>query len=184
MKRCAREEGKAMKRDFLLVDGYNIIHAWPDLMEMTEVSLESARQKLVEIMSNYQGYHSHLEVIIVFDGYLVNGNPGTAQRRHNVHVVYTKEAETADHYIEKVVHGLPRECRVRVATSDGLEQLIILGRGAVRMSASELLREVRLTNEAMREKFIAPPKAKKNVLMDHLDEQTREKLEKMRRNEW
>ncbi len=172
-----------MKRDFLLVDGYNIIHAWPELLEMTEVSLESARQKLMDTMSNYQGYHSQLEVIVVFDGYLVKGNVGMAFRYHNIHVVFTKEAETADHYIEKVVHGLPRECRVRVATSDGLEQLIILGRGAVRMSATELKREVTHTENQLRQQFIEPRRQKKTVLMDRLDEETRVILEKMRRNE-
>ena len=172
-----------MKRDFLLVDGYNIIHAWPELLEMTDVRLESARQKLMDTMSNYQGYHSHLEVIVVFDGYLVKGNSGTAFRYHNIHVVFTKEAETADHYIEKVVHGLPRECRVRGATSDGLEQLIILGRGAVRMSATELKREVQQTEAQLRQQYIEPRRQSKNVLMDHLDEETRIILEKMRRNE-
>ncbi len=170
-----------MNRDFLLVDGYNIIHAWDDLFELCEVSLESARQKLMDIMSNYQGYKSHITVIVVFDGYLVKGNVGTAYEYNNIYVVFTKEAETADHYIEKTVHALPRECKVRVATSDGLEQLIILGHGAVRMSARELKNEVNSINTQIRETFIQNKPPKSNLLMDNLDEKTRNILEQMRR---
>lgn len=170
-----------MNRDFLLVDGYNIIHAWDDLSELCEVSLESARQKLMDIMSNFQGYKSHITVIVVFDGYLVKGNIGTAFEYNNIFVVYTKEAETADHYIEKTVHALPRECRVRVATSDGLEQLIILGNGASRMSARELKNEINSANADMRESFIEVKPPKNNLLMDNLDEKTRNMLEQMRR---
>ncbi len=170
-----------MNKDFLLVDGYNIIHAWNELKEMTEVNLESAREKLLDIMSNYQGFKSHITVIVVFDGYLVKGNIGTAYEYNNIFVVFTKEAETADHYIEKTVNNLPRECNVRVATSDGLEQLIILGRGAVRMSARELKNEVENVNTQLRETFIDKRPPKGNLLMDNLDEETQRMLELMRR---
>ena len=170
-----------MNRDFLLVDGYNIIHAWDDLSELCEVSLESARQKLMDIMSNFQGYRNHITVIVVFDGYLVKGNIGTVMEYNNIYVVFTKEAETADHFIEKTVHSLPKECRVRVATSDGLEQLIILGSGAARMSARELKNEINSVNADMRETFIENKPAKNNLLMDNLDEKTRNWLEQMRR---
>ena len=170
-----------MNKNFLLVDGYNIIHAWDNLKEMSEVSLESARAKLMEIMSNYQGFKSHITVIVVFDGYLVKGNIGAVYEYDNIFAVYTKEAETADHYIEKTVNSLPRECNVRVATSDGLEQLIILGHGAVRMSAKELKNEVESVNTHMRERYIEGRPPKNNLLMDNLDENTKNILEKMRR---
>lgn len=170
-----------MKREYLLVDGYNVIHAWPELLELSEVSLESARHKLMDIMSNYQGFKSHLTVIVVFDGYLVKGNIGTVFEYNNIFVVYTKEAETADHYIEKTVNRMPRECKIRVATSDGLEQLIILGNGASRMSARELKLEIKDAQKTMRETFIQNKPPKSNLLMDNLDENTRSILEMMRR---
>ena len=114
-----------MAKEFLLVDGYNIIHAWDELKELAEdVSLESARQRLMDVLSNYKGT-SKATIILVFDGYLVKGNIGTVYEYNNIYVVYTKEAETADHYIERVVTSLPKHYKVRVATGDGLEQLII-----------------------------------------------------------
>ena len=123
-----------MAKEFLLVDGYNMIHAWKELKELVEVSLESARQKLLDILSNYQGSQK-MQIIVVFDGYLVKGNLGTVYQYHNISVVYTKEAETADHFIERTVHRLPRHYKVSVATSDSLEQMIILGQGAERITA-------------------------------------------------
>ncbi len=170
-----------MKREYLLVDGYNIIHAWDELLDLSQVSLESARHKLMDIMSNYQGFKSNLCVIVVFDGYLVKGNIGTAFEYNNIYVVYTKEAETADHYIEKTVNKMPKECKIRVATSDGLEQLIILGNGASRMSARELKLEIKDAEKTMREEFIDNRPPKNNLLMDNLDEHTRNLLEMMRR---
>ena len=126
-----------MAKEFLLVDGYNIIHAWDELKELAEdVSLESARQRLMDVLSNYKGT-SKATIILVFDGYLVKGNIGTVYEYNNIYVVYTKEAETADHYIERVVTSLPKHYKVRVATGDGLEQLIIYGQGAIRMTARE-----------------------------------------------
>ena len=146
-----------MPREFLLVDGYNIIHAWDELRELVEdVSLESARQRLMDILSNYKGVQK-ATIILVFDGYLVKGNIGTVYEYHNIYVVYTKEAETADHYIERVVTSLPKHYRVRVATGDGLEQLIIYGQGAIRMTARELQREVQQMERELREKYITGP---------------------------
>ena len=130
-----RKEGNLLAKEFLLVDGYNIIHAWSELRELVEdVSLESARQRLMDILSNYKGT-KQATVILVFDGYLVKGNIGTVYEYNNIFVVYTKEAETADHYIERVVTSMPKHYKVRVATGDGLEQLIIYGQGAIRMTA-------------------------------------------------
>ena len=132
--------GQSRER-YLLVDGYNIIFAWEELREMARDNVEGARTKLMDILCNYQGYIQDT-LILVYDAYKVKGNPGTVQRYHNIHVVYTKEAETADQYIEKTVHQIGRKYQVTVATSDALEQMIIWGQGAARMSAQELRREV------------------------------------------
>lgn len=120
--------------EYLLVDGYNIIFAWEELAELAKTDLDAARHRLIQILCNYQGYRQ-CELILVFDAYKVKGNPGSIERHHGISVVYTKEAETADMYIEKVTHTLAKEHRVRVATSDGLEQIIILGHGAIRVPA-------------------------------------------------
>ncbi len=133
---------KAVSGDkYLLVDGYNIIFAWEDLNKLSEVNVEGARNKLLDIMCNYQGY-TGATVIVVFDAYKVKGNPGSVQKYHNIHVVYTKEAETADQYIEKTVHKIAKKNEVTVATSDALEQMIIWGAGASRMSALGLRAEL------------------------------------------
>lgn len=123
--------------EYLLVDGYNIIFAWPELRELAQINLDSARDKLMDILCNYQGYQG-CRLILVYDAYKVKGNPGSVMKYHNIEVVYTKEAETADQYIERTTHELgakPQKYRVTVATSDALEQMIIWGNGAVRMSA-------------------------------------------------
>ena len=127
--------------EYLLVDGYNIIFAWEELEAAARENLETARQMLMDILSNYQGVKK-CEVILVFDAYKVPGNLGEVARYHNIHVVYTKEAETADTFIEKATYQIARHHRVRVATSDGLEQLIILGHGAMRVSARAFKAEV------------------------------------------
>ena len=127
--------------EYLLVDGYNIIFAWEDLNALAKESLAAARQKLMDILCNYQGFKKCV-LILVFDAYRVPGSPGTMEQYHNIHVVYTREAETADMYIERVTHEIGRERRVRVATSDGMEQIIILGHGALRVSARQFREEV------------------------------------------
>ena len=114
-----------------MVDGYNIIFAWEDLKELSEINIEAARMKLMDILSNYQGYRKQT-LILVFDAYKVPGNVGEVQKYHNIHVVYTKEAETADQYIEKTVQEIGKKYHVTVAPSDALEQMIILGKGAQR----------------------------------------------------
>lgn len=121
-------------KEYLLVDGYNIIFAWEELRSLAERNMDSARDKLMDILCNYQGYTGCI-LILVFDAYKVKNNPGSALQYHNIHVVYTKEAETADQYIEKTVHELAKKEQVTVATSDALEQMIIWGDGARRMSA-------------------------------------------------
>jgi len=136
--------------EYLLVDGYNIIFAWEKLKAIAQESVDTARHQLINILCNYQGFRQ-CELILVFDAYRVKGNPGSVERIHNINVVYTKEAETADMYIEKVTNQLGKQRKVRVATSDSLEQLIILGHGAQRISASAFLDEVTQAEEAIRE---------------------------------
>ncbi len=136
--------------EYLLVDGYNIIFAWEDFKEVNAEVLEHARNRLINRLSNYCGVRK-CELILVFDAYKVKGNPGSVEKINNINVVYTKEAETADMYIERVTHELGRKHRVRVATSDSVEQIIIMGKGAQRISASAFLHEVELVEEAIRE---------------------------------
>ena len=141
------------KEQYLLVDGYNIIFAWEELKSLSEVNLEAARGKLMDIMCNYQGY-KQMNLILVFDAYKVQGNVGEMFDYHNIHVVYTKEAETADQYIEKLVRTIAKDYEVTVATSDGLEQLIVMGGGARRMSARNLKEEVERMEQEIRDKFL------------------------------
>ena len=132
--------------DYLLVDGYNIIFAWDELKAIAAEDVNAARERLVNIMSNYQGVR-RCHLILVFDAYKVKGGTGSVEKRHGIHIVYTREAETADMYIEQASYDLSRRHRVRVATSDGMEQMIILGHGAERMSATELKWEVEQADE-------------------------------------
>ena len=127
--------------DYLLVDGYNIIFAWDELREIAAADINAARETLINVLSNYQGVRK-CHLIVVFDAYKVKGGVGSVEKRHGMHIVYTKEAETADMYIEQASYDLSRKHRVRVATSDGMEQMIILGHGAERLSATELKWEV------------------------------------------
>lgn len=141
------------KEEYLLVDGYNIIFAWQELRELAARNIDSARDKLMDIMSNYQGYLGST-LILVFDAYKVKGNPGSIEKYHNIYVVYTKEAETADQYIEKTVHEIGHKYSVTVATSDALEQMIIWGSGAIRMSALGLKEAVEQAMGQMREQYL------------------------------
>ncbi len=136
--------------DYLLVDGYNIIFAWDELKKTAEENLDAARGELINMMCNYQGYSGY-ELILVFDAYKVKGKHREVERYHNINIVYTKESETADTYIERVTHELSKKHRVRVATSDGLEQIIILGNGAMRISAAELHERYRNAQKAIKE---------------------------------
>ena len=141
------------EKEYLLVDGYNVIFAWDDLKALAAVNIDSARDKLIDIMSNYQGYVG-CDLILVFDAYKVKQNPGSITKHGNIHVVYTKEAETADMYIEKTTHELGRKYKVTVASSDGLEQLIIMGQGALRMSSRGLREEVERVNQILRNDYL------------------------------
>ena len=135
--------------EYLLVDGYNIIFSWDELNALSKESLDAARHKLMDILCNYQGFQKCV-LILVFDAYRVPGSPGSIEQYHNIHVVYTKEAETADMFIERVTHEIGRNRRVRVATSDGMEQIIILGHGALRVSARMFHEEVQNVEKQIR----------------------------------
>ena len=135
--------------EYLLVDGYNIIFAWDELNALSKESLDAARHKLMDILCNYQGFQKCV-LILVFDAYRVPGSPGSIEQYHNLHVAYTKEAETADMFIERVTHEIGRNRRVRVATSDGMEQIIILGHGALRVSARMFHEEVQNVEKQIR----------------------------------
>lgn len=170
---------KKDREEYLLVDGYNIIFAWEELRELSEVNIEGARGKLADILCNYQGCRQ-CTLILVFDAYKVEGNPGEVQKYHNIYIVYTKEAETADQYIEKTVRRIARSADVTVATSDALEQVIILGQGAHRMSAAGLKEEVELAFREMRGEHLGDKGSVRNYLFDYLDDKDAEELEKVR----
>ncbi|MGN1205778.1 MAG: NYN domain-containing protein [Eubacterium sp.] len=140
-----KEYKPVYEEEYLLVDGYNILFAWDELKALAQNNLDGARNKLMEIMCNYQGFCG-CNLILVFDAYKVKGNPGSIEKFHNISVVYTKEAETADMYIEKTTKEIAKKKHVRVATSDGMEQIIILGHGATRISARAFYEEVQRVN--------------------------------------
>lgn len=174
-----KEKKREPIKEYLLVDGYNIIFAWEDLNELSKINIESARNKLMDRLSNYQGYKK-MTLILVFDAYKVKGNPGSVMKYHNIYVVYTKEAETADQYIEKTVHEIGRKYQVTVATSDALEQVIILGQGGNRLSAANLLEEVEAVEAEISKKVKKESPKEKNYLFDHLDEEMADLMEEVR----
>lgn len=169
------------EREYLFIDGYNIINAWQELRDLSTISLETARNKLIEIMAEYQSY-TGIKVIIVFDAHLVKGNSEKKELCYGVEVVYTKERETADSYIEKTLDTIGRLKKVRVATSDWAEQQIVLGRGGTRISARELKEEVSNAKRAI-ERKTEKIKQNKDSLINRLDSETLKKLEKLRRND-
>ena len=174
-----RRREKEGRQEYLLVDGYNIIFSWKELRELSEKDIGAARGKLADILSNYQGYRK-CTLILVYDAYKVEGNPGEVMKYHNIYIVYTKEAETADQYIEKTVRRIAKDAAVTVATSDGLEQVIILGQGANRMSAPGLKEEIERTLAEVRGEHLGKKGSVGNYLFDYLDEETAEEMEKVR----
>ncbi len=163
------------RKEYLLVDGYNVIFAWDELNELAKVSLDGARGKLLDLLCNYQGIRK-CELIAVFDAYRIEGHRTEIFDYHNIHVVFTKEAETADQYIEKFAHEHAKEDRVTVATSDGLEQIIIRGEGCHLISSRELKEEMERANAAVREEFAQKRQSEKRFLLDELSEEERKKL--------
>ncbi len=167
------------QEEYLLVDGYNIIFSWDELNEMSKTNIAAARQKLMDVLCNYQGFKK-CTLILVFDAYKVEGFQGEVQKYHNIHVVYTKEAETADQYIEKTVHQIAKKYKVTVATSDATEQVIIWGAGAMRMSAQGLLQEVQETNKEIRRLLDEVKKPGKESMLKGLEPSVAELLEEVR----
>lgn len=177
------ERQKRMRKDqmeeYLLVDGYNVIFAWEDLKELAKVNIEGARNKLMDVLCNYQGFKK-CNLILVFDAYKVQGQELGVQKYHNIYVVYTKEAETADQYIEKVVHEIGRKYHVTVATSDNVEQVMTLGQGGKLLSARDLRTEVEEVQRQIREEYLNRPQKGKNYLFDYLDEEISGQMEEVR----
>ena len=178
----AADTGSGTEEEYLLVDGYNIIFAWEELSELAKVNIDGARYRLMDILCNYQGYKK-CTLIVVFDAYKVEGNTGEAIKYHNIHVVYTKEAETADQYIEKLAHKIGPRYRVTVATSDGLEQLIIRSQGCLLLSARDLKEEVDYVESLIADeqgRLKSQQRNGKNYLLSHADGELREYLETVR----
>ena len=176
--RASKADETAVK-EYLLVDGYNIIFAWDDLKELAKVNIDSARTKLMDILCNYQGFKKNI-LILVFDAYRVEGHPGEIFTYKNIFVVYTKEAETADQYIEKTVHEIGRRHHVTVATSDALEQVIILGQGAARISARGLKEEIEAAKDEMRKDYMNKESSSGTYLLSSLSEEEQAALEAVR----
>ena len=169
-----------MATHYLLVDGYNIIHANKELTLLAEDSLDAARKKLSDALCEFKAL-SRYRVILVFDAHMVAGSIGSVEDYHNIKIVFTKEAETADHYIESVAYKLGKKNdRITVATSDTLEQIIILGQGAMRISAEDLWVEIEAAKEEVRARYIRNRPIKKNPIESLLDPETAKILEEMR----
>ncbi|MDI6617228.1 MAG: NYN domain-containing protein [Clostridiales bacterium] len=164
----------------LIVDGYNIINSWPELINEQKISLEGSRQKLLEFLEDYRAYKG-IKVIVVFDAHMVKGSMEKHENFGKIEVVYTKENQTADSYIEKLADQVGSMFNIQVATSDWLEQQVVLGRGASRISARELRYEVMHSRKKMTEKYRLKNSDKKHTLENRLDLDVREKLDKLRR---
>ena len=174
-----KQKKEEVIEEYLLVDGYNIIFAWDDLKELAKENIEAARNKLMDILCNYQGFKK-CAVILVFDAYKVEGYAMEIQKYHNIHVVYTKEAEMADQYIEKVVHQIGRKYHVTVATSDGVEQVVTLGQGGKLISAREFREEVEIVRRQIQEEWEHHRESGKNYLFDHMGDAMREEMNEVR----
>jgi predicted RNA-binding protein with PIN domain len=173
----AKKKPPVKKEKYLLVDGYNIIFAWKELAELSKTTIDGARGRLLDILCDYQGI-KRCHLIVVFDAYRVVGHPTEYLDYHNIHVVYTKEAETADQYIEKFAHENGRKYDVTVATSDGLEQIIILGQGCQLVSAREFEREVASLLQQSKKEYFDRQQTGGDTLFDALSEESRKVIAK------
>ena len=167
-------------KEYLIVDGYNIINAWPNLKELAQHNLEDARMKLIDILRDYQGYRG-IYIIVVFDAHMTDVLARNYEEYGDLLVVYTSKNETADHFIEKWVNDNGDKYNIRVATSDYLEQTIVLSRGAARVSARELREEILNCKKEIDRVYIQKPKIKINSLDDRLDPDVLRKMEQLRR---
>ncbi|WP_160679902.1 TetM/TetW/TetO/TetS family tetracycline resistance ribosomal protection protein [Clostridium sp. C8-1-8] len=173
---------ETIREEYLLVDGYNIIHAWPELKAMIDDNMDGARMKLIDILSNYQGVKK-CHIILVFDAYKVQGHVEEMIDYHNIHVVYTREAQTADQYIEKFAHDNNAKYNIVVATSDGLQQMIVRGKGSLLLSARELKLEIEATNAAMKQEQQVIDKTERNFLGDTLSTESKRKMKELFKEE-
>ena len=168
---------RVSEKEYLLIDGYNIIFAWEDLRELALKDIMAARDKLIDLIVDFAGFRRE-HVILVFDAYKVRGGRGEVIHVGGIDVIYTKEAETADLYIEKAAHELSKKYKVTVATSDAVEQVIIYGAGAYRMSAQNLLEELVLTKGMMLEHYEKREETRPGGLLAGMSEETAEALRK------
>jgi predicted RNA-binding protein with PIN domain len=167
--------------EYLLVDGYNVINAWGHVFNLNEDSLETCRTKLLHMLSNYQGYKK-INIIVVFDGYLVKKSPEKKEKFDNLTIVFTKEHETADNYIERFVYKNGADNIIRVVTSDYLEQTIVLSKGGIRISPRELRQEVEVVCNTGKQNYEKKNSISTNSLASNIKPELRDILEKMRRN--
>lgn len=165
---------------YIFIDGYNVINSWPELKRVKEFSFESARESLVETLQDYASYKGY-KLFLVFDAHLVNGSLENIEKIGNIDVVFTREGETADSFIERYVDSIGRKSDVSVVTSDSLEQQLIFQRGAARISSMEFYYEVHETKKKIRKKTAKKQNSGKNFLHDHIDDKTMQELEKIRR---
>lgn len=173
---------KENKEEYLLVDGYNIIHSWPELKEHADENMDGARQKLLDTLSNYQGIKK-CQIIVVFDAYRVQGHREEVIEYHNIYLVYTKEAQTADQYIEKFAHDNQKKYNITVATSDGLQQIIIRGAGCSLLSARDLKDEIDRVNSKMRQELQETQGRDRNYLIDTLSHEIKQQMERLLEDE-
>ncbi len=165
----------------IFVDGYNVINSWPNLKKIKDFSYGSSRQELIDSLQNYSGFKGY-KVFIVFDAQLVKGSLQKKETQGNLIVVFTKEGETADDYIERMVNNIGRKSEVCVVTSDSLEQQVTFQRGAIRMSSIEFYHEVISTQKKIRINIEKNQLDKRNRLEERIDNETLQKLEKIRRS--
>jgi predicted RNA-binding protein with PIN domain len=173
---------KETKEEYLLVDGYNIIYAWPELKVLADGNMDSARMKLLDSLSNYQGIRQ-CQIIVVFDAYRVQGHREEMIDFHNIHMVYTKEAQTADQYIEKFAHDNQKKYNIAVATSDGLQQIIVRGSGCSLLSARELKAEIYRAYERIKQEYQKVWEKGPNYLMNALSPEEKQQVEEMIKKE-
>ncbi|OPZ94004.1 MAG: Elongation factor G, mitochondrial [Firmicutes bacterium ADurb.Bin419] len=166
------------KEEYLLIDGYNIIFAWPELKGLADENMDGARTKLLDILSNYQWIRKY-HVIVVFDAYRVEGHREEIIDYYNIHLVYTREAQTADQYIEKFAHDNKKNYNITVATSDGLQQVIVRGEGCSLLSARELKAEVDRANERLKQEYKEMQGEGRNYLADALPPEVKQQLDKL-----
>lgn len=165
----------------MFIDAYNVINTWPNLKSVKEYSFDAARQKLIEILQNYSTYKGY-KIFIVFDAHMVQGNIGKRENLSNLVIVYTKEGETADSFIEKTIDQIGKKVDVCVVTSDSLEQQLAFQRGATRMSSLEFYFEVEEVHERIQKKTENNFSEQRNPLEDRIEKKVLEKLEKIRRS--